>query len=47
MSMASQLKFPPLPADTRVEELVVDTTVAFNYPGRDMLDRFGRSSERR
>jgi Gram-negative bacterial TonB protein C-terminal len=47
MSMASQLKLPPLPADSRAQELVVDTTVAFNYPGRDMLDRFGRISERR
>jgi hypothetical protein len=47
MSMASQLKLPPLPADFRAQELVVDTTVAFNYPGRDMLDRFGRTSERR
>jgi hypothetical protein len=47
MSMASQLKLPPLPADARAEELVVDTTVAFNYPGRDMLDRFGRVPERR
>jgi hypothetical protein len=47
MSMASQLKLPPLPAETRVEELVVDTTVAFNYPGRAMMDRFGRGSEQR
>jgi hypothetical protein len=42
MAMASQLKLPPLPAETRAEELVVDTTVAFNYPGRDLLDRLGR-----
>jgi hypothetical protein len=42
MAMAGQLRLPPLPAETRVEELVVDTTVAFNYPGRDLLDRFGR-----
>jgi hypothetical protein len=47
MSMASQLKLPPLPADTRAQELVVDATVAFNYPGRDLLDRYGRSSEPR
>jgi hypothetical protein len=42
MAMAGQLKLPPLPAETRAEELVVDTTVAFNYPGSDLLDRFGR-----
>ena len=41
-SMASQLKLPPLPADTRAEELVVATTVAFNYPGNDIMDRFGQ-----
>lgn len=46
MSMASQLKLPPLPADTRAEELVVNTTLAFNYPGSDVLDGFGRLSER-
>jgi hypothetical protein len=46
-SMANQLKLPPLPADTRAEELVVATTVAFNYPGSDVMDRFGRLSERR
>src|SRR5262245_52977713 len=28
MSMASQLKLPPLPADSRVQALVVDATVA-------------------
>jgi hypothetical protein len=38
---------PPLPAETRAEELVVDTTMAFNYPGRDLLDRYGRVPERR
>jgi TonB-like protein len=41
-SVASQMKLPPLPADTRAEELVVATSVAFNYPGNDILDRFGR-----
>jgi Gram-negative bacterial TonB protein C-terminal len=46
-SLASQLKLPPLPAETRAQELVVDTTVAFNYPGRDLLDRYGRVPERR
>jgi outer membrane biosynthesis protein TonB len=47
MSMANQLKLPPLPTDTRAEELVVDTTLAFNYPGSDVMDRFGERSERR
>jgi len=46
MSMASQLKLPPLPADIRADELVVDTTLTFNYPGSDIMDRFGRLSER-
>jgi len=46
MSMASQLKLPPLPADMRVDELVVDTTMAFNYPGNEVMDRFGRLSDR-
>lgn len=45
-SMASQLKLPPVPADMRAEELVVDTTLAFNYPGSDVMDRFGRLSGR-
>jgi Gram-negative bacterial TonB protein C-terminal len=43
----SQLKLPPLPADARAQELVVDAIVAFNYPGRDLWDRYGRGSERR
>jgi hypothetical protein len=46
MSLASQLRLPPLPADIRADELVVDTTLAFNYPGNDVMDRFGRLSER-
>jgi hypothetical protein len=45
-SMTSQLRLPPLPTDMRVDELVVDTTVAFNYPGNEIMDRFGRLSER-
>jgi Gram-negative bacterial TonB protein C-terminal len=43
-SMMSQVKFPPLPADAKADVLVVDATVAFNYPGTGMLDRFGRLS---
>jgi TonB family protein len=30
---------PPLPGNT--DTLVVDTTVAFDYPGENILDRFG------
>jgi hypothetical protein len=46
-SMMSQVKFPPLPADAKADVLVVDATVAFNYPGTGMLDRFGRLSRSR
>jgi hypothetical protein len=46
MSMASQFRLPPLPADIGADELVVDITLAFNYPGSDVMDRFGRLSER-
>jgi hypothetical protein len=41
MSMASQMQLLPLPAGT-VDAFVVDTIVAFNYPGSDTVDRFGR-----
>jgi hypothetical protein len=43
-SVLSQMKFPPLPAAANADVLVVDATVAFNYPGTAMLDRFGRLS---
>jgi hypothetical protein len=46
IALASQLKLPPLPTDMRADELVVDTGVAFNYPGSDVMDRFGRLSTR-
>jgi hypothetical protein len=46
-SMLSQMKFPPLPADAKADVLVVDATVATNYPGPNMLDRFGRLSRSR
>jgi hypothetical protein len=46
-SMMSQIKLPPLPADSNADVLVVDATVAFNYPGTGMLDRFGRLSRSR
>ena len=45
-SMASQLRLPPLPADMRADALVVDTTLAFDYPGNEVMDRFGRLSGR-
>jgi TonB family protein len=32
---------PPLPAGTDVGTLVLTPTVVFNYPSRDMYDRFG------
>lgn len=38
----SQMQFPPLPADANADVLVVDATVAFDYPGPGMLDHFGR-----
>jgi hypothetical protein len=41
-SMARQMKLPPLPATTTVNELVVDSTVAFDYPGSNMMDHFSR-----
>jgi hypothetical protein len=41
-SMLSQMKFPPLPAAANADVLVVDATVAFDYPGPGMLDRFGQ-----
>jgi hypothetical protein len=47
MSMISQMEFPPLPADTNANVLVVDATMAFNYPGANMLDHFGRLSRSR
>jgi TonB family protein len=32
---------PPLPSGTNVGTLVLTSTVVFNYPSRDMYDRFG------
>jgi len=46
-SLLSQVKLPPLPADANADVLVVDSTVAFNYPGNGMLDHFGRLSRSR
>jgi hypothetical protein len=46
-SLLSQVKLPPLPADANADVLVVDATVATNYPGPNMLDRFGRLSRSR
>jgi hypothetical protein len=41
-SMLRQMKFPPLPANANADVLVVDATVAFDYPGPGMLDHFGQ-----
>jgi Gram-negative bacterial TonB protein C-terminal len=46
-STLSRLQFPPLPADANADVLVIDATVATNYPGTGMLDRFGRLSRSR
>jgi hypothetical protein len=46
-SMLSQMKFPPLPADANADVLVVDATVAFDYPGPGMLDHLGRLARNR
>jgi TonB family protein len=32
---------PPLPPDANADVLVLTSTVAFNYPGRDMFDHLG------
>jgi hypothetical protein len=45
-SMLSQLKLPALPADVNADVLVVDTTLAFDYPGIDLMDRFSRLPQR-
>ena len=37
---------PPLPPDTNVGTLVLTSTVVFNYPSRDMYDRFGERAVR-
>jgi len=44
MTIARQMQLPPLPTGTPVDTLVVDTIVVFNYPGNDIMDRFGRTS---
>jgi hypothetical protein len=40
-------EFRHLPADANGDVLVVDVTVAFGYPGPNMLDHFGRLSRSR
>ena len=44
MTMVNRMQLPPLPTGTTVDALVVDTILAFNYPGDDIMDRFGRIS---
>jgi hypothetical protein len=46
IAMVNEMKLPPLPPASGADELVLDTIVAFNYPGSETLDRFGRTSER-
>jgi len=46
-ALLSQMHFPPLPAEAHADVLVVDTTMAFNYPGNGMLDHFGRLARSR
>ncbi len=39
---------PPLPPDANADVLELTSTVVFNYPGREMFDRYGgRTSNRR
>jgi TonB family protein len=39
---------PPLPPDANADVLVLTSTVVFNYPGRELFDRYGdRTSGRR
>jgi hypothetical protein len=45
IAMVNEMKLPPLPLASGADELVLDTVVAFNYPGSETLDRFGRTSE--
>lgn len=35
-------KLPPLPADADADILVMDTTLAFNYPSSELFDRHGQ-----
>jgi hypothetical protein len=46
-SMISQIKFPPLPGDVHADTLVINATVAFDYPGPGMMDHLGRLSRAR
>jgi len=41
-SRLSRMKFPPLPAAANADVLVVDTTVASDYPGPGIMDHFGQ-----
>ena len=38
---------PPLPPNANVDVLVLTSTVMFNYPGRDMFDRYGERAAMR
>jgi TonB family protein len=38
---------PPLPPDANADVLDLTSTVVFNYPGREMFDRYGRRTSNR
>jgi hypothetical protein len=40
-SMIGQVRLPPLPPAVNADVLIIDTSLAFNYPGDNMLDRLG------
>jgi Gram-negative bacterial TonB protein C-terminal len=39
-------KFPPLPADTNADVLVMTTTLAFNYPSGELFDQYSQLPRR-
>jgi TonB family protein len=49
MTMVKSIEpLPPLPPDANADVLVLTSPVVFNYPGREMFDRYGRrTSDRR
>jgi protein TonB len=48
MRMVNMLgSLPPLPPEANVDVLVLTSTVVFNYPGRDLFDRYGERAAMR
>jgi TonB family protein len=48
MAMVKSIEpLPPLPPDANADVLVLTSTVVFNYPGREMFDRYGRGPSNR